>query len=187
VTVSSSDLSALSDPGAAPFKIVLERRLRPGAEAAFEAWVHQLLEEAGATGALQGSSVLRSGDNFFILLRFARRRDLDRWHSSAAVQDHLRRGEALAAAADRPLVKSGLETWFTVPGLPESPMPPPKWKMALVTWLALLPQVLVLGKVVPATWPFPLGAAVSTAIPVVLLTWVLMPRLTRLLQRWLYV
>jgi uncharacterized protein len=187
VIASSFDRPASSDPAAQPFKIVLERRLRPGAEAAFEAWVHRLLESAGSTGTLQGSSVLRSGGDFFILLRFASRHDLETWHSSAVVRDHLRRGEELATAADRPLVRSGLETWFTVPGLPQSPMPPPKWKMALVTWLALLPQVLALGKVVPATWPFPFGAAVSTAIPVVLLTWVLMPRLTRLLQRWLYV
>ena len=35
------------------------------------------------------------------------------------------------------------------------------------------------------TW-FLLGAAGSTAIPVVMLTWVGMPRLTRLLDGWLY-
>jgi antibiotic biosynthesis monooxygenase (ABM) superfamily enzyme len=34
--------------------------------------------------------------------------------------------------------------------------------------------------------PFPLGAAISTAIPVAMLTWVVMPRLTKLLYRWLY-
>jgi antibiotic biosynthesis monooxygenase (ABM) superfamily enzyme len=188
VTVSSFDPSSLADssPAAGPFKIVLERRVRPGAGEAFEAWARELIDDAGKTGSLQGSSVLRSGEKYFLLLRFASRGDLDRWHCSDSVTELLRRGETLATAADHPMVRSGLETWFTVPGLPEAPMPPPRWKMALVTWLALLPQVLILGRVVPAAWPVPLKAAVSTAIPVVMLTWVLMPRLTRLLQRWLY-
>jgi antibiotic biosynthesis monooxygenase (ABM) superfamily enzyme len=179
-------LPAGSAPAVLPFKIVLERRVRPGMEAAFESWVRELIQSAAGTGALQGSSVLRSGEKYFLLLRFASRGDLERWHRSAEAAELLHRGEALATAADRPLVRSGLETWFTVPGLPEAPLPPPRWKMALVTWLALLPQVLLLGRIVPASWPVPLAAAVSTAIPVVMLTWVVMPRLTRLLQAWLY-
>ena len=192
MTVSYSDssfdlpASEISPDAPQPFKIVLERRIRPGAGPAFEAWARQLIENATATGALEGSSVLRSGDKYFILLRFASRGALDGWHCSDAMQQLLKRGEDLATAADHPLVRSGLETWFTIPGLPEAPMPPPKWKMALVTWLALLPQVLLLGRLVPAEWPLLLKAAVSTAIPVMMLTWVLMPRLTRLLQRWLY-
>jgi antibiotic biosynthesis monooxygenase (ABM) superfamily enzyme len=189
VTASFSDLkpTAASSPGDAPFKIVLERQVRPGgSHEAFASWVHQLLESAGATGALQGSSVLRSGDKYFVLLRFASRKDLDGWHGSPAAAALLRRGEELAESADHPLVRSGLETWFTIPGLGTAPKPPPRWKMALVTWLALLPQVLLLGRVVPQEWPTLLKAAVSTAIPVILLTWLLMPNLTRLLQRWLY-
>jgi uncharacterized protein len=58
--------------------------------------------------------------------------------------------------------------------------------MALVTWLALLPQVLVLGLVVPSDLPYPLAPAISTAVPVVLLTWWIMPALTRRLYAWLY-
>ena len=66
--------------------------------------------------------------------------------------------------------------------------PPAKWKMALLTWLALLPQVVALGFLLaPLRLPFVIAAPVSTAIPVALLTWVIMPRLTRLLSRWLYV
>ena len=51
--------------------------------------------------------------------------------------------------------------------------PPANWKMAIVTWVALLPLAIAL-------------AHMSTAIPVALLTWLVMPALTRLLYRWLY-
>ena len=97
----------------------------------------------------------------------------------------LRQGEDLAQSADQPLVRHGLETWFTLPGRPTLPAPP-KWKMAVVTWLALLPKVLVLGSLLPMDLPVVARAAVSTAIPVALLTWVVMPRVTRWLAPWLY-
>ena len=58
--------------------------------------------------------------------------------------------------------------------------------MALVTWCALLPQVLLLGEVMPHELPKLVKSMLGTAIPVVMLTWVVMPWLTRLLQRWLF-
>jgi antibiotic biosynthesis monooxygenase (ABM) superfamily enzyme len=51
----------------------------------------------------------------------------------------------------------------------------------------LLPMVVALGYVFrPFRLPVLLEQALSTIIPVVLLTWVVMPTLTRLLYRWLY-
>jgi hypothetical protein len=169
-----------------PVKIVLERRVRPGAKEAFERWVEELLAMASRSSALQGSSVLTAnGGEYFILLRFASQAELDRWQASPEVAEHLGRGDAHALAPDQPVVQSGLETWFTLPGVP-APVAPPKWKMALVTWLALLPQVILLGFLIPAALPFLVRVSLSTAIPVMMLTWVIMPRLTRLLYPWLY-
>jgi antibiotic biosynthesis monooxygenase (ABM) superfamily enzyme len=58
--------------------------------------------------------------------------------------------------------------------------------MALVTWCALLPQVVALSLVLPNSLPFLVAVAVSTAVPVCLLTWLVMPALTRALHGWLY-
>lgn len=58
--------------------------------------------------------------------------------------------------------------------------------MALVTWLALLPQALSLGPILLRDLPFVVAVALSTAIPVALLTWFIMPGLTRALYGWLY-
>lgn len=170
-----------------PVKLVLERRAKPGAQDAFELWVKELMEVAAQSPTLQGSSVLTAGGGeYFILLRFASQDDLDRWQSLPKVAELLRQGESLATAPDQPIVRTGLETWFTLPGLPAPPVAPPKWKMAAVTWLTLLPQVLLLSFVIPKELPPVLSMAISTAIPVVMLTWVIMPRLTKLLYRWLY-
>ena len=172
---------------ARPAKIVLERRVRPGARPGFTRWLEELMAAAASAPNHQGSSVFTVGeDDFYILLRFATQDDLDRWQAAAGTAELLRRGEQHALESGRAHVRSGLETWFTVPGQHAPPVPPPRWKMALVTWLALLPQALLLGQVIPASLPVLVRVSLATAIPVAMLTWVLMPRLTKLLYGWLY-
>jgi uncharacterized protein len=170
----------------APVKIVLERRPKPGEQPAFEAWLKALMKTAAGNPALQGSSVFKAGEgDYFILLRFESPQALAQWQSHPGVVELLRAGEALATSAQQPSVRTGLETWFAVPGATPRAVPP-KWKMALVTWLALLPQALLLGSLIPKTLPRFVAVSLSTAIPVAALTWLIMPRLTGLLSRWLY-
>jgi len=174
--------AATSDDGAV-VKIVYEWRVTAAAEVAFATWVHELLTHAERLVGLVGSSVLRSGDVHFVLLRFHDRVGFEAFEQHEATAALFERAERLADAAGPPQVRTGLETWFASPQ--RTTPAPPRWKMALVTWLALLPQVLVLAHVLPAM-PFLLHAAVSTAIPVSMLTWVVMPRLSRWLAGWLY-
>jgi len=62
-------------------------------------------------------------------------------------------------------------------------------KMALVTLAVVYPLSLTLG-VLANRWLAPLAPAlrslVASAMMIVLMTWVIMPRVTRLLRRWLY-
>jgi antibiotic biosynthesis monooxygenase (ABM) superfamily enzyme len=170
-----------------PVKIVLQRRPRPGLGTRFEEWVHSLVDAASKSPALQGSSVLIANNGeYFILLRFASQTALEAWVSSSEVLRLLETCEELAVATDQPQRRSGFETWFTLPGLPSPEMPPPKWKMAVVTWLAIFPQALALSLFLPADWPRLIGVALGTAIPVSTLTWWIMPKLTGILQHWLY-
>lgn len=169
----------------APAKVVLERRVRPGAGAEFEAWVRELLDSAGRSQALEGASVLSARGEYVILLRFASQSDLHRWQSAPDTTALLARGARHSSAVEG-VVRTGFETWFTLPGQPMPVEPPPRWKMALVTWAALFPLVLVLVAAVPPDVPFAINVALTTAIPTVLLTWVIMPRATRILHGWLY-
>jgi antibiotic biosynthesis monooxygenase (ABM) superfamily enzyme len=106
---------------------------------------------------------------------------------SEAATALLREADAVSAAGPSSQVRSGLETWFTLPGVPMPAKPPANWKMAIVTWVALLPLVIALAYIfAPFRLPFLVEVSLSTAIPVSLLTWVVMPALTRLLYRWLY-
>jgi antibiotic biosynthesis monooxygenase (ABM) superfamily enzyme len=61
--------------------------------------------------------------------------------------------------------------------------------MALLTWITIFPLItgviVVLGPVI-SDLPLVPRLGVTTAITVPLMTWVVMPRVTRLLRGWLY-
>jgi antibiotic biosynthesis monooxygenase (ABM) superfamily enzyme len=83
---------------------------------------------------------------------------------------------------------TGLETWFTLPAKPGAPSPP-RYKMAVVTWLAVFPTVLVIFSLfspVLNMMPTVLRTLVFTLVMVTLMTYVIMPRMTRLFSFWLY-
>jgi antibiotic biosynthesis monooxygenase (ABM) superfamily enzyme len=83
---------------------------------------------------------------------------------------------------------TGLESWFTLPADPGAP-PPPPYKMALVTWALILPLITAIVYFLgPTLAEIPLvpRLAITTGIAVPVMTWILMPRVTRLLRRWLY-
>jgi len=81
-------------------------------------------------------------------------------------------------------VLGGFAGWFTFDTAAE----PKRWKQAAVVLLALFPTVLLITYVRTLLWPdAPLVPAVfvGNVIGVAILTWVLMPPLTRKLSRWL--
>jgi antibiotic biosynthesis monooxygenase (ABM) superfamily enzyme len=186
LTASAASTSRPDQSG--PAKIVIERFPRRGAEERFRVWAEQFVAEASRAPGHEGGSVLSGrGGHGLILLRFASASALDAWQRSNAYESLMRGADTFSTAGDQSQIQSGLETWFTLPDRAAPMKPPPKWKMALVTWSALLPIVIALAFILaPLPLPFLLNAAVSTAIPVVMLTWVIMPRATRALYGWLY-
>jgi antibiotic biosynthesis monooxygenase (ABM) superfamily enzyme len=65
---------------------------------------------------------------------------------------------------------------------------PARYKLALLTWAGayavITVMLTVLGPLM-ASWPLALRTLVLSATMVVTLTWLVMPRLTRLFQPWL--
>lgn len=176
-----------------PVTVQVIRVVRPGMEAAFEEALHSFIASSLSLPDQQGVHVLRpapgSGSREYgILRRFASTEARDEFYASPLFAQW----EATVA----PLIEdtphwetvSGLETWFALPGH-HAIIPPPRWKMALVTLLAVFPLSLVLqGTIVPLarSWHPLLHTLTVSACMVTMLTWVLMPNLTRLLKSWLH-
>ena len=173
---------------ATPAKVVLERRARPGAELALIGWIERFTASAARAPGHEGTSVLSSESGArFILLRFATHPHLQDWRESSDYVRLIREADDVSFANEHEQEQSGLETWFTLPDRPMPSSPPAKWKMAVLTWSSLFPIASAMGALLgPLPLPVVVRTAISTAIPVALLTWVLMPRITRLFYPWLY-
>lgn len=182
--------AALPPTAENPVKIVIERHVHPGGEAVFRAWAERYVAAARRCDGHQGASVLSpsiGGGAHLILLRFASQQHLEGWQRSTEATALLREADGLSDAGPASQVRSGLETWFTLPGAPMPSAPPAKWKMALMTWSALVPLVIGLPYLfAPLHLPFLPNVMLSTGVTVALLTWMIMPRLTKGLYRWLY-
>lgn len=174
-----------------PVTVVVRRRVKPGREPEYERWIKDITQVALAFEGHLGMNVFKpqdAGDAYILVYKFDSGEHLDRWLNSPVRADFVKRAELLCDEFSAEHV-TGLESWFTLPGA-RVMTPPPRWKMALVTcatvWLMGLALGPLLREPLSARLPLPLAALVTTAVMVALLTWVVMPQLTKLLRRWLF-
>jgi antibiotic biosynthesis monooxygenase (ABM) superfamily enzyme len=173
--------------------LVVRHRARQGCENAYEAWLRKTVYAAQGYEGHLGVDVFRSKHDgasvFTSVVRFSCTEKLQTWLDSQdrnllidEVQDLLTDGDHLE-------VSQGREFWFTPETLQASP---PRWKQACITYLVILPLTLT----IPLCWRplfarFPwLGGylqsnVVITLTIVLLVVYLLMPRVTRLFAPWL--
>lgn len=120
-----------------------------------------------------------------IIHRFRDKASLEAWENS---EDLRKQTEEVNKYSTPYLQKAtGLETWFTLPGL-KAIVPPPKWKMAIVAFIGAYCISLLASftlKSFLGLHPL-LFNLFMTIIMVTGLTYFAMPLLSRLLRRWLY-
>lgn len=184
----------MADPAAAaPVTVVVTRRVRPERAAEFERLLAGMRAAAATFPGHMGGFVIPpespGEDCWRTLFAFDTPAHLDAWTTSAERAQWLSRMAPLTQAEGGMRVLSGLETWFALPAA-QTKAPPPRWKMALVTWSGIFPLVLLTSYTVTplfaSWWPRPLAVLAATALIVAAMTWLVMPALVRLLAGWLY-
>jgi len=170
-----------------PVTVVVSRTVKPGLEARYEAWLSRAIAAARSFEGHLGADVLRAGGRRYVLLfRFASIEQLAAWESSSVRRDLVAEAAPLTDEAEVARA-TGLEAWFTLPG-EKTITPPPRWKMAFVSWLVAFPLIQVLQATL-GLWLAPLpallrGALVGAAM-IVTMTYAAMPFATRALARFL--
>ncbi|WP_250126478.1 antibiotic biosynthesis monooxygenase [Chroococcidiopsis sp. CCMEE 29] len=175
-----------------PVTIVAVHKVKPGKEKAFEQTMSGLLQAAMSFEGHLGANILRPDDSddpqYSIIFKFNRMSNLRRWEESEERQEWLVRLARLTQDSSPLQILTGLETWFTLP-LKRAIVPPPRYKMALITWLAIFPLIsginALFGSFLNQLPPL-FRSLVLTAVLVPLMTYVVMPRITRLFAPWLY-
>lgn len=168
------------------------RTVKPGCEEKFEAALHDFISRSLHTEGQLGVHVLRPGPGtgsceYGIVRRFSNPEFRDRFYSSILFQQWELSVALLTEGGPQRQELSGLETWFTLPGQ-RAVIPPPRWKMAMVTTLGVYPASMLVPRLlelVIGELYLPLKALMTAVGIVILLTWAIMPLLARILSSWL--
>jgi antibiotic biosynthesis monooxygenase (ABM) superfamily enzyme len=182
-------------PATGAVTVLITRRVTPGHEAAFEQASNDMTAAARTFPGYLGGQLVRPQDDsgstdatlYNVVFAFDTAAHLQAWQDSPV--------RSLALAAIAPHIEgqtvrqvSGLGHWFAAPTGPKQ-NPPPRWKVAVVTWLGICPTVyalfLVLGELL-APWPLLPRVMLLTSLVVLLMTWLVAPQLTQVLKPWLY-
>jgi len=174
-----------------PVTVTISRRVKPGCEADYEKWIRDISTVARTYSGHLGVNVVRptgARKDYVIIFRFDSYGHLEAWENSEErarwvekISDWVE-GEATIQRV------TGMEFWFTLPEVPAA-KPPSQHKMALVVSLIVFCLVLLVGAVAGewlATLPLVARAAVIALFQVLLMTYIIMPNVTRVLRPWLY-
>ena len=175
-----------------PIHIAITRTVKPGCEAAFEQALHDFVQRSLTLPGQMGVHIIRPARGsdshvYGIIRKFSNRDALTAFRTSPEYLEWNQFALGLTEGSGHVEELFGLESWFTLPGQPLHPLP--QWKMAIATYLGVLPVVMFLnltfGPLI-RSWDFISKNVVFNACMVVLLTWVVMPFVTRALRRWLH-
>jgi uncharacterized protein len=173
-----------------PVTTTVTRRVKPGHEALYEQFLAGIIAAASRFPGHLGVEVFRpasaAGGEYRIVYRFDSAEHLRAWLDSREHSAWLERAEPHAIGPVHRRFVTGLESWFTLAG---QATPPPPYKMAILTWITIFPLITVIVALTgPLLADLPLGVklGITTALTVPIMTWVVMPRVTRLFRGWLY-
>jgi antibiotic biosynthesis monooxygenase (ABM) superfamily enzyme len=173
-----------------PVTVIITRVVRQGSETAFENAVKAFIPKALAFSGHLGVHILRPSPgerDYGAVLKFRSHQEWADFRHSPDYQSFLLEIEPYLDGPPAFETLCGLESWFTPIGARVTRVPP-RWKMALVTWIGVCLAVYVVNTVLPQLTPDWLWWArflLGNAFVVAGLTWGLMPALNRLFRQWL--
>jgi len=176
--------------------VAITRRADPSRQAEMTAWVN-----AGTTLAEDFPGFLGTGwvrpdrgsHEWHMLYRFADEHALRNWEESPQRRWWLSSAEGFVEHT-RTEKRTGIEGWFDPPRAREvseaaaAPKAPPRWKQAVTIWLGFFPVSLLAAFTLNhliADLNAVLRTLISTLCLTPIMTYLVLPQVTRMLQPWL--
>jgi len=182
----------------APVTVSITRHLDPGREAEMVSWMQAGIALAERFPGFLGAGWVRperDSETWHVLYRFADPDALAGWESSHQREWWRDSSSGLGVVESRVERRTGIEGWFDDPAsrgvrdLRVAPPAPPRWKQAVVIWLAFFPLSLAVawffGRFAP-NLPLLERVLVTTLAMTPVMTYVVLPRMTQALSWWLH-
>jgi len=172
--------------------VVVTRRVKSGYESQYENWLKRLLEEAKSMKGYIGAVVQKPAPGtaeYTSVFRFDNVENLRKFEESEIRTRYLREVVDYVEADAIWKKFSGLEFWFSPPSGTLVPQPS-RFRMALVMIVVVYGLVISIGQLVAMlvgdVIPSYVRLFITISIEIFLMTFILMPRLTKLLAKWIY-
>ena len=170
---------------------VVARKIKGGREPECETWLDKVASALHGASGYDGMTAIASpdpqGSVRTLLIRFVSAKALSDWEQSSIRNSLADEGNRFSTAYYQ--TAPGVETFFAVPGsLPG----PPRWKMCILTipavYLLLNLVLALLVRLIPglAEWPAQIRMIPVVCILTVLLTYAVLPALSKLFAPWLF-
>jgi uncharacterized protein len=172
-----------------PVTTLVARDVIPGRESAYDEWARRVVSASaryGATGHTFLISDPAAPTRRVLIAHFPDANRVKAWDESDERNQLVREAEKFSSLHLQRA--TGLETWFALPGK-RAIVPPPRWKQLLATLAGAYPLVVLLSAfVLPrlASWPLLLRSMVLPVVLLSLMTYAVMPAVTKALRAWLY-
>jgi antibiotic biosynthesis monooxygenase (ABM) superfamily enzyme len=180
-----------------PVTLVITRCVRPGREMAYEVWLAKLQsdvrkQQPGYLGVITQRPGASASREYVSAVRFDSLATLRAFETSDLLSRALREiAELVEAPAEWQRV-TGFELWFQPPARTVA-LQPSRGRMSVLMTVVVFVLVLTIGMAITAvttrsspSLPYPVRLLVTVAIQVTIMTYWLMPYLTRRLARWIY-
>lgn len=187
---------AISPPtrGQSAVVSVIRHSVMPGKDVEYEAWLREIVPIAGNAQGHRGVNVIRphaGSRTYTIAFHFDVLEHLEQWLASEVWRRLNLNVQRLLREGDQVEIRTGLEFWFRPPGSEQEHAKP--YKQYLITLSVIFPlTMLVPWLLTPLFQALPILRTpgiphfLVAAVIVALMTYVIMPRYTRLMAAWLY-
>ena len=172
-----------------PVTVIVRRRVKPDAVHDFEQWQSDINAACARFEGHLGLEVIRPENprtqDYVIIFRFDTKEHLDAWEDSKVRHDLVTRAESMTEHVVMERV-SGLEHWFSIK---VEGGPPPRYKMVIVTVFGIYPLVMFVAPAITrelGSIPHAIATLASSVVLVLLMTYVMMPLMSRIFAGWLY-
>jgi uncharacterized protein len=172
--------------------LIITHTIKAGEEKRYETWLTDILGAVSIFPGYLGREIFRPAQGmrtYTSILRFDCNDNLNAWVESDLRRSFVSQVADLLEKGDRHEIRTGIDFWFT----PEGLRPPKPWKQFVLTLSAVYPLSLIISSLVTAllsvapilSHPLISGLLIAVSLTA-LLTFVVMPHVTRLMKWWLY-
>jgi antibiotic biosynthesis monooxygenase (ABM) superfamily enzyme len=166
-----------------PAALVISRVMRPGHEEAYGSWVGRVIaaaqKDAGFVAAVR---LDQAGGLHHLVLQFTGQPAMKHWSELEPYTALSHEADAFSVGLEQK--DSGAVMGFDLP----SEVAAKKWKTALVTWLGVVPTLLIVSSVI--AWALPdvprvVQQIISSVLLTSALTWLILPRVRGWSRFWM--